>query len=246
MKLKETLSNSQKIEMFNGSAVGFFPFLILPQDKFYQKLNDICMGYYTVHSGEKEVSSTYKEIIKTTETESSITKTSFEIIGKIIRAKFIEKWVRIYEALIESEYNALYDKEYTHKKNGTNTDNTVYDISIVDNGDISTHQTETSNGSNDDKIYGFNSSVGVNDSSSTDSITRTTTAEREGNTSHNTNEKTGTENKTFGIDEEIEIKGRSDKPSDLIKSEVILRNEQIFFDIIYSDIDSITALQIYI
>lgn len=278
MILMETLSLDDKIRLFSGDVVGIFPTMILSNDKYYNMLYDICFGYYNARSGNKTISATYKRIKEIVEQNNSINENAEELIGKLIRGKFIDKWNRVYDVLLFEQYNAL--DNYTlneHKvgnnkdtdtynnskaKIGNNTDVTEYDTNITDDGKTGTYETTTRNVDTDDNVYGFNSASPVGDSTSNENATETLIADANKNTTHNTQIKTGTDSKTFGINETetktgtdttdrsinetVTKSGRDGSGAKLVMEELDLRNQKLFFDIIYADIDSIATLQIYI
>lgn len=278
MKIIETLTTKQITDLFRGEVVGIFPFIIHTTDDFYSLSHSMCLGYYFNRSGEKTISPAYRKIIEAVTENSNITTSADSMIGKLIRGKFIDKWYRIYNALITSQYNPLLNREYTEDKTGnnqnkdthntvkakqgTNSDITTYDTNVEDNGKTGTSETTTRNVEDANDVYGFNSTTPVGDTHSNETINETVVGEAEKNTSHNIQTKTGTENKQFGInesethsgtdttditiDEKIIRSGRDGSGAELITEELNLRNTQIFFDIVYADIDSITALQIYI
>lgn len=277
MKLKETLTPQQMIELLNGTAVGIFPYMILSGDAYFNKLYELCIGYYLNRSAEKTISPTYERFISLCE-QSEILKSPEELIGNFIRSKFLDKWNRVYDVLINSQYNPISNREYTEiktgnnqnkdthnttkAKQGTNTDNTTYDTNVEDNGKTATSETTIRDTENKDDVYGFNSSIEVGDAVNRENSTETVVGEADKNTTYNLRTKTGTENKTFGVDEsethigtdttDITINetfsknGRDISGAELITEELNLRNSQIFFDIVYADIDSITTLSIYI
>lgn len=278
MKLRETLTKQQTIDLLSGNVVGIFPYMILSDDVFYDKLYELCLGYYTSRSGEKTISMTYEKFISITNENPEIDKSPEELIGSLIRGKFLDKWNRVYDVLINSQYDALNNRESTEDKTGnnqnkdthnttkakqgTNSDITTYDTNVEDNGRTGTSETTTRNVQDANDVYGFNSSTRVGDTYSNETTSETIVGEADKNTSHNVQTKTGTENKQFDINEsetntgtdttDITISeklvksGRDGSGAELITEELNLRNTQLFFDIIYSDIDSITTLQIYI
>lgn len=303
MKIKETLTKNELFELVNGSVVGIFPSMILSTDSFYDSLYDLCLGYYLSRSGHKTISPTYRrlrelideyggyELFNTSEDEEFHTlnnkkmyvkqenkDTAEIIIGKLIRAKFLDKWNRIYTSLVSEVYSPLDNFSFTsHKdannqdvnthdtiktKDGNNTDTTTYDTSVEDNGEEARKETITRDNKDSNDIYGFNSTTAVGESITTTDDSEVTVANPEDNTTHNLSTKTGTETKTFGVDEsetytgtdtidytvnENETKsGRSKSGAELIQAEIKLRVENVLFNIIYDDIDSIATLQIYI
>lgn len=302
MKLIDTLTSQQKVDLLNGEIVGIFPAMVLSTDAFYNKLHELCLGYYTARSGAKTISLTYSRFIEfiaenggykrfePSNSNSFITSngdplyvkaetdTAEELMGKLIRGKFLEKWNRVYDVLITEQYNALLNRESedrraasnqnkdTHDttigKTGTNTDTTTFDTNVEDNGNTGTHEITTRSVDNTNDIYGFNSTSPVGDSVSNEAVDETIVGDKELNTNHNLQTKTGTESKVFGIaesethtgtdttditiDETVRKTGRYGDGADMVTKELNLRNTQIFFDIIYADIDSIATLQIYI
>ena len=279
MKLLETLTLGQMIKMLNnGDVVGIFPSMILSSDKFYSKLYDLCFGYYMQRSGEKTISLTYERLLQLVSEKIYTNETAENLIGKLIRGKFIEKWNRVYDVLISEQYNALQNQDFTEQKTGnnknvdthnttkarqgTNTDTTTYDTNVEDNGKTGTSETTTRSAENYNNVYGFNSTSPVGDTISNGTTSETVVGEADKNTSHNIQTKTGTEAKQFGInesenhtgtdttdisiDENLNRSGRNVSGAELINEELNLRNTQLFFDIIYSDIDSIATLKIYI
>lgn len=310
MKLKDTLTTSQTIDMLNGKAVGFFPYMILSTDSFYNHLYELCLGYYMQRSGEKTISVTYERLKTLIEENPRIYNTAEQLLGELIRGKFIDKWTRVYDTLITKQYDVLKGFEHTEHKEGSNSDTTTYETSVdktgdntdtttynsqngrnsnntdiitydtvtEDNGKTGTNETTTTNRDNASDIYGFNSTSPVGDNTDTENVTETVIGKPDENTTQNTQKKTGTEtkgyevdetisktgtdskntafseteNKTgkdtknFVIDEDITKSGRDATGAELVETELKLRNTQIFFDIIYADIDSIATLQIYI
>lgn len=151
--------------------------------------------------------------------------------------------------------------DITDGKTGTNTDTVTHDLKTEDNGKTATNETTTITGEKYNDSYGFNSSAAVGDTVETDKSTETVSGEANKNTTQNiqtktgteskaigideTTKKTGTETKTFGINETRSRNGRNTSGADLVEKELNLRNKQIFFDIVYRDIDSVATIYIY-
>ena len=200
------------------------------------------------------------------------------IMGSICSQKFTDKWNRLYDDLIDKVYDSLYNQDYietkkgtnkntdTHNtikgKNGNNSDTTTYDTNVTDDGKTGVNEVTKRGTINSNDVYGFNSTSPVGDTYSNEDFTETVEGDANKNTTHNTQIKTGTETKNFGIsetetytgtdttdidiDEEYTKKGRNITPSQLLMEEISFRDKQNFFDIIYRDIDSIATLDIYI
>lgn len=271
MRILETLTPTQQINILSGNIDGIFTTMFADNDVFKEHHKELCIGYYIYHSADKCISPTFDRF-------RTMSETPEQLIGQLIRSKFIDKWNRVYDALIVNVYNPLDGKEYSIKKDGANkntdtydstkskegtdTDTTTFDTSIEDNGKTGTHEVTTRNISNADDIYGFNSVSPVGDTTSSENSNETFVGDSEKNTTHNIQTKTGTESKNFGInesethtgtdtkdiliDETETYKGRDVSGAVLINEEIMLRNTQQFYDIVFNDIDSITALQIYI
>lgn len=283
MKMKETLTNQQKTDMFlNGSIVGLFSGLFIESDPFYSFAHSMCVGYYTVRSANKTVAPIYEQLLEYAQENASvgddyITLTNHLLGSTIIRPKFIDKWNRVYETLITQQYNPIDGFEYTEhkggnntditsydtqdKKTGANVDTTTYNTSTEDNGKTGTKEVTTTNSENYGDTYGFNSSSPVGDTAGAETSTETLVGSADDNTSHNIQTKTGTDtinknidetlaktgqdSKVFTISEDVTKSGRNSSGAELVEAELNLRNTQIFFNIVYSDIDSIATLQIY-
>lgn len=244
MKLYETLTIEQKISMLNGNTVGIFSTAITDEDLYYPLAKYICFGYYTERSASKKVSSIY-ERVKELYDSGEITDAVDEIIGTFLRNKFKDKWTKIYTALT-ADYNALDQLTHTETKIGNNTDTIDFNSVIEDNGSTGTDETVTRNITNDEGIYGFNSIKSVGDRDSKEYYRETVKGNPETNTSSNKREKTGTDTNTITINETKNLSGRDKSGASLLSDELDFRKREIFFDIVYGDIDSILTLQIYV
>lgn len=253
MMMKDTLTLNDKKSLYvDKTQVGFFTTLFNSNDKFYSLAYEICFGYYTTRSAYKTVSPIYERIyeylLDSLEVEvfpnDVITQTNI-LLGQFIRSKYIDKWTRIYSALFEQDYDVLKDYDYTEHKGADNSNTTTYNTNVEDNGKVGTKETTVTNRSNNNDIYGFNSSNPVGDSSSDENSTETVTGNADENTTHNTKLKTGTDTEVFNSSEDITRTSRNNTGADLINSELNMRDTKIFFDIIYKDIDSIATIPLY-
>lgn len=242
MKVMETLTNEQKVDLLAGTPVGIFTTLFEASDPWIDKAGDCCAGYYLYRSGGKETSPIFDRI---TEIATEAQDPS-AIAGRIIRSKFIEKWNKVYSALIQEEYQVLNEHESTETKTGNNTDKTIYDSAVESDGNSATSLSTTTKSDSANDVYGFNSVSPVGQSETNGNNVETVEGEADKNTRHSLQSKTGTDTKEFGIDEAVSRKGRNTAGADLIQKELKLRRQNIFFDIVYGDIDSILALQVYI
>ncbi len=277
MKIIETLNDTQLTEIVLGNSTGIFTGVAQPTDKWYSDIGDMCRIYYLQRSGEKTISPFYNKLITIVEGASNIPNTAEQILGESVRSKFIDKWNKIYTALFD-EYSPLDSFTFnetktgnnkdtkninlTDTKKGNNTDNTTYNTTIEDNGKRAVNETVTRNNETQENTQGFNSTSPVNTDGSTDNNVETTVAELDNNVTQNINTKTGTDNKTFNIDETntkqgsdttdytinetVTQNGRKDSGAKLLDEEIEFRNKRIFYDVIFDDIDSIATLKIYL
>ena len=242
MKLLETLTMEMKTNLLNGNVVGIFNNLILEGDSFYNKKYELCLGYYFNRSGEKRISSMYEKIL---ELQTNTTETPENIIAKLIRGKFIEKWEKVYKALYNEQYSILDSNVYNETKDTSNNESITYNSKVEDNGNEATNMVTKSSNENSNDTYGFNSNSPVGNELSYGNDTETVIGDKDSNTTHNIRDKTGNDNKNTTINENISRNGRDVSAAELIEKELNLRNKEIFFDIVYKDIDSIATLQIY-
>lgn len=254
LRIKDTLTIEEKQTLINSNnVVGLFNGLIAEGDLFYNMRKELCFEYYIVRSSRRAISYAYKEFIDMYRevngdslTESELLKLASETFGsKVIRPKFLDKWSRIYSALVANTYDPLLDYEYSEHKDGNNSDTVHYGSSTEDNGNTGTKQTTSTVNNSTNDVYGFNSVSPVGDNLSTDESTETIVGNADDNTSHNLQTKSGTDTTNFVVDEDISKSSRNRAGSELIDVELNLRNKHIFTDIVLSDIDTVATLSIY-
>lgn len=154
MKIRETLSEQDYTKIFDRDVVGIFKYLFDSDDKFYSMNVDACLYYYLQRSANKTISPFYEELLKRAEDANLL-------ISKVVRARFLEKWNKIYDALMLSEYNAIED--YVHKKDKTETEENgnVYRSETTGDGNTGSETETTSTSEGYDDVYGFNSEESV-------------------------------------------------------------------------------------
>lgn len=235
MKIKEAFPNPLEgiFTKLNESFEGQYPWA----DEYLD------MEYIT-HSGNKTLSPLGRYVLDTPLPDGF--GTPIEQLCTIIHKKFNNKWTRIYKALVDTEYDALNNIDYTEQKTGDNTDTTTFDTNVEDTGEIGTHEVTTRNEETSDDVYGFNSTSPVGDSYSNDNISETIIGDKDKNTNHNVQAKTGTESKVFGIDETITKSGRwYGNPAEYIDKEIDMRLRHNFIEIVFKDVDSLLACPLY-
>lgn len=273
IRIIDTLTEEEILDIFNGNLNEIFTAICREGTVLYPYRQDLCRGYYLFHSAERLVSPAYERYSKLWEVSKFFTAN----IGYYIHMKFIDKWQRVHSALLESEYNPLKNKDSTvtktatnqdkitydseESKNGNNTDTTTYDTSVVNDGRTGSKETITRSSNENSDVYGFNSAEPVGDSVLTEEYNETATSLPADNTTHNTEDKSGTDTKVFDIDETVFKTGadtrditvdettikteRDESGAELIEKELLVRNKYIFFDIVFKDIDSVMTLSIY-
>lgn len=215
MLIKETLSQEDITNLFSGSPAGIFKNLFGQGSPLYELNYSMSLAYYTYRSANKRVSKTYMNLVGYRDLGIDIDVN--EQISRILIDKFIDKWTRVYEVLVNSQYNALENTNIVERKTGNNTnektynnsftktgnnsDTTTYDTELENNSDTNVNETTTSNNGENNKVFGFNSVDAVDVNSSTSNSTDTVTANKNDNTEHSVETKTGTETKNFTISE---------------------------------------------
>ena len=245
MKMNSTLTSEQWVNLYKGNVEGFFKYLITSGDSFFSEQYGLCYGYYVDHSYSKIVSPTYERIINMVDDNPSIGTTQFELIASVIRNKFNNKWSRVYDLLIEQQYNALNMKDESEHRSGNNSNKKTYNSQFIDDGNTGTNLVTQRNNKNESSLYGFNSVNPVNTDEDTLDSKEIITGNSTDNTIHNTRVRSGEDTVAAVIDETTTYTGRDTPAARLIDAELNMRNRQIFYDIIYSDIDSVVALAIY-
>ena len=245
--LEQIINNPDEISM-----LGVFNGAIDTSDIYYDDCHNITLYYYLTHSGNKTVAPIYKTLYDLYkkkypdyEEYQLIQETDFHI-GRVIRSKFLDKWNKIYKVLVQEQYNPLNNRDFTETRTADNKNTITYNNTVTEDGNIGSKEVTTRDIDDNSNIYGFNSSVAVGDSTSTEISTETITGNYDENKSHSVRDKSGTDTTDFDRNETINLSGREDKSaSSLITEELKLRDTKVFYDVICKDVDSILALQIY-
>lgn len=183
--------------------------------------------YVYSHSGDKIISPL---VYKLLETNKTILEVNVEKLALMIKNKFLDKWDKLYNALILTDYNPidnynLYEKETPnitktyHREQNTN-------LEVKDDGE------------NNGSVYAYNSSTTTPSSKVELDNTRTTTGDVEDNYQDGEDTETGIK--------ELERKGNIGVTStqQMLEQEIELK-KQNFYDIVYADVDSMLALDVY-
>lgn len=209
MKIIETLSSNEIIDLYDEQTVGFFKHLIYDTESpLYSHLPSLCLEYYAVHSAEKTISPSFNRLINNNKDTANM------LIGSIIGSKFKTKWERIYNVLISEQYQVLIDNEYSESNNSQDEKRVTYNTSLnrniskddtitYDVGESNFESTESSFDDTkntttnqkknveeitsrtlniEDGVYGFNSPDSVGDSTSEEESNQTIKADKDKNT----------------------------------------------------------------
>ena len=242
MKVKETVTKNELISTINRQVIGIFKSLITAEDDYISLAPAMCENYYLVHSGNKEISKIWEEIIELTK---GTDYNSDSVFGNIIRNRYKDKWNKIYRAFVTQNYNPLEEYDRTETRVADNTETITYNSQTEDDGSTGFKETTVNTTNTDDGLYGFNSRESVPSDTSVENINNTRTRLPADNTNHNVESKTGTDSKNEDIDETITKTGRDSSPSELIEKELSLRDRETFFEIVFIDIDKIATKGVY-
>lgn len=271
LKLKETLTQNEITDLVvNSTPITFFPYIITEDDSYYKYLYDLNIGYYFNRSGEKLISPTFKNFKEISDNYYELLGTY--IRNKFsYKWKKVYEALENTQYTLEHEYTYSETKNGTNtdKTNynssttltGNNKDEKTYDTETINDGNVGVDETTTRNTDSDSGIWGFNSSTPAPTETENMVLNESFVKDKDKNTTHNIETKTGTDTidyslnqteskdgddtKTFTINESKNINGRKNPITDLIEKELNLRNKELFFDIVYKDLDSVLTLSIY-
>lgn len=168
-------------------------------------------------------------------------------LANIIRMRYGEKWDKIYSTL-KIQYKPL--ENYSMTEKGTDT-NTNTKISSGGGAETLTHGKKTTtsgnnNGTENEKVYGFNSSSAVpfNSQDTSATINGTVTDSGDDKTTFNNN---GTVNDNGNTTHELTRSGNIGVTTSqqMLEAEMDVRAKYIYLDIVFNDIDSVLTLPIY-
>lgn len=223
------------------TPLGLFLYINIPELK--DELFYMSVEYYLSRSTNKTVSEFVQQCIKLYPRVGG--DVGFNtILGHAVSAKFGDKWKKIYNSLM-LEYEALDTYSGNEKKTGNDSDTTTYNITNSEDGKVGTNQTTKSGNTRTNRTLGYNSPVPVDTSMVVDDGTVVVMGFSDQNTTNNIGKKTGTESKTFGINETIVKSGRDRSGADILRNEIDFRMKYLLYNTILEDIDSMITLLVY-
>ena len=255
MKLLETLTTQQQINILDGLESGIFDYILWDGDPFNDDKTEMAKEYYFSRSGDKTVSPFYERVL-------GLQLNTDEIIGNTIRSKFIDKWKRLYDVLVTQTYKPL-DKmsetetrEYGKKTDRTGNNKDTKTSTVTEDGTVmvGTSETTSRTGDTQDNVYGFNSVTPVGDTTSNETVTETVSGKKDDNVTDTDNKTTTDEviahdistNEINSGTDTYTRTGRDESGATLITEEIEMRNLYTFFDIVFADVDSIMTINIYV
>ncbi len=223
-----------------------FIYLIVQGLDFIENVDveNISNFYIMQKSGQKYLGSPFENYQVLFDTNDMIQIN--EGISKFTLSTFYDKWKRVYNALVGTQYEILnsYKTKEVRTPNITkqDTSNTTDDNTQKEDTNLQT----SNEGLNQDSIYGFNSEepVNNNESSRTSSVNVTGTGENNKIQTHI--ERKSSKTNVESGDETTIIEGNKGDNSyqKLIEQELKLRQKD-FWSIVFNDIDNLLLLKIY-
>ena len=207
MKLKTTLTTQQLNDLLLNKPAGIFTSLLSTEDSFYHLGGTLSFDYYLSRSGNKTVAPLVETLITINNDYEAVNRS----LGIFLRNKYIDKWSRIYEALVVANYEVLTDYQIEKLLSGNDTDiktftadnnlstdtnsTTTYNTQVDNNVATAIKEVTTFENQTQDKTFGFNSYEAVDKDLSTDNNTQTVTGSKDDNVSVSNSSKSGTDTK---------------------------------------------------
>lgn len=230
-KLIDTITFTQDVEI--TSTVGIFTAIKSVTSQPFEWLTDtmakwLNTEYYLNHSGQKTISPLFRILREKGLTDAQ----TINRIAGIVISKFTDKWNKLYSAVIDSDYEPLenYNMEQTETPNITRSRTQTQKTKI---------ETETTNDKTDAKVYGFNS-VNPVPSGETNRNGKVTVS---GSDTDNVTTDDDTETGTRDLTRHGNIGVTTSQQ--MLQSEIELRNNYNFIDMLFRDVDSVMTLSIY-
>lgn len=183
--------------------------------------------YLYSHSGDKLIS---PFVYKLLEQNKTILETNLNKIANVLKTKYLDKWNKLYQALVDDDYNPI--------ENYSMTEVETPNITKTYHREQNTNIEVSDDGESNSSVYAFNSSTPTPSGKAEVDNTRTTSGNKDDNYQDGEDTESGTREKTRSgnigvtttqqmLEQEIEIKKHN------------------FYDIVYGDIDNVIALDIY-
>lgn len=183
-----------------------------------ENVEELDVDYYLSHSGKKYISNLFNNILDRYPNEDPLIK-----LSKIIENRYKDKWDRVYNALIETEYKPLENYSMLEVETPDLEDHRVTKI----DQEI-TNETDTND-------YGFNSPDPVPTSHNVNKLSGSGEDNKTDETINRTGTRTLTRSGNIGVT----------TSQQMLESEIKLRALHNMINIIFDDVDKVLCLSIY-
>lgn len=181
------------------------------------------------HSGDKTVSHYYEAMIELEDDET--VSDALLLVARNVVNTYSDKWNKLHDAIISSDYNPL--ENYSMEQVETP------DITREKTTDVKTKMVTSSSGDSSNGVYGFNSASSVPSTEAETSTEVTVEGSNTDNVSHDEETETGTRELTrhgnIGVT----------TSQQMLESEVKLRSDVNFMNIVLNDVSKILCLSVY-
>lgn len=204
---------------------------------------------YLSHAGSRDVSPLINQLLN----NGILDDNARTLIGRLIEINYRQNWTYLWKSLFAeydpiTNYKMVEEETSRNQVNGTTTDNTTTSGSTTDTRNLTTTTEGSGNSQIDNKVYGYDSEMATNDTSSTTNDNNTTTTGDTGTVSsertdtvNRSEETTNNENGTRSLTRSGNIGVTTSQQ--MITSEVELRRIK-FIDIVMRDIDDLLCSRI--
>lgn len=179
---------------------------------------ELDLDYYLSHSGNKIISNLYNNILEHYPNDDPLVK-----LSKIIESRYKDKWIRVYNALVEEQYKPLEN----------------YSMVEVETPDLQDHRVtkvdQDLTNETDLNDYGFNSQDPVPTSKNTNRLTGSGDDNKTDETIDHTGTRELTRSGNIGVT----------TSQQMLESEIKLRAFYNMIDILFNDVDKVLCLSIY-
>lgn len=200
------------------------PFTWLTNDVALELDND----YYLSHSGDKVISPFVRRL-ETLKDDGKILDVLLKVANYIIQ-KYRDKWNKVYDAFIESNYNPIENYSMVQVE--------TPDIKKTSNAKTNTDVKTTTHGDSSTDTYGFNSANSVPTGKAEADTDVTVTGNKDNNYTDVEETETGTRRLTRSGNIGVTTSQQ------MLQSEIELRKFN-FVDMIMNDVDMIMCLHVY-
>lgn len=209
------------------SISGIYKMEFIPSSKYAWYTHTLDFEYIYSHSGDKLISPFVEKLL---DNDNNLSETNLEKIANVIKNKFVDKWNKLFNALVEVGYNPIDN----YNMNEVETPN----IERTSHVETNTNITTSGEGDNNSKVYAFNSDNAIPSNEGHAETSQTSSGSVDDNYSDRTENETGTR--------ELVRSGNIGVTTtqQMLQQEIEIKKQNIY-NIIYEDVDSLLCLDIY-